>query len=210
MAQMTNRPWRIGDPLPWKAPATMTLDKAPDDNGRLGILSGVALDGAVRAPKAAPQAAIEHAELFNLIERGGKQLTSEEEAKRQQAILAEIEMMGLRPYLKAELAAEMNTGGTATERREDLAKLDAYANEWGLRLELPHKAAPSTLVAAFLNREAEHGLKHAERLHRSISFSHRCFNLADPTSDIFVSAVMRQARHTQQSSPQTKEDNGEI
>jgi hypothetical protein len=136
-----------------------------------------------------------------LVDRGLKEEADEAEQKRQQAILDDIEAKALRPYLKAELAAEMNTGGTRDERRRDIEALDAYAREWGLTLDLPRNPAHPVLVAAFLAQESEHGLKHLKRLHRSISFSYRCLNLPDPTADIIVSAVVRSVRAGNSKSP---------
>jgi hypothetical protein len=134
-------------------------------------------------------------ELLDIVELGAKTKVAAAAAKTEQAILDEIEMKALRPYLKAELAAEMHTGGTREQRREDIEALRAYAQEWGLTLGLPQKPAAATLVAAFLANQSEHGFRHVKRLARSISLSHRILNLPDPTADLIVAAVMRQARH---------------
>jgi hypothetical protein len=97
----------------------------------------------------------------------------------------------IRPYLKDELAAEMNSGGTAEQRREDFRKLKACCDRWNLPLNLPHEPAPWAGVAAFLIEEGERGIERATRLRDSIRYSHRSMNLADPTSDHIINAVLR-------------------
>ena len=128
--------------------------------------------------------------VLDLIEAGARQeaaLAVEEQARD---VNDELEAV-IRPYLKDEIAAEMDSGGSPEQRRDDFARLRAVCEQWGLPLNLPHEPAPWAGVAAFLIGESSRGLQHVMRLRNSISFSHRSLNLPDPTSDHLINAILR-------------------
>ena len=132
-------------------------------------------------------------DLFDLIEAGAArraELAAEEQARDANDGLE----AAIRPYLKDEIAAEMDSGGTVEQRREDFARLRVVCEKWGLPFNLPHEPAPWAGVAAFLIQEGAGDIEHATRLRNSISFSHRSLNLPDPTSDHVINAILRSIR----------------
>jgi hypothetical protein len=160
-----------------------------------GLLGGLIIDTDKPEPplrRLPPDpGAFEHT--LNLIELGAKQeaaLAAEEHARDAND---ELEA-AIRPFLKAEIAAEMDSGGSPEQRREDFAKLKATCEKWGLPFNLPHEPAPWAGVAAFLIHEGAGDIEHATRLRNSISFSHRSLNLPDPTSDHVINAILQSIR----------------
>ena len=98
-----------------------------------GLLGGLIIDTDKPEPplrRLPPDpGAFEHT--LNLIELGAKQeaaLAAEEQARDAND---ELEA-AIRPFLKAEIAAEMDSGGSPEQRREDFAKLKAMCEKWGL------------------------------------------------------------------------------
>jgi hypothetical protein len=198
MAQVKSAPpipWKIGDPFPWEK-TTATPDKAApigDENGPLsgkhGILSGVMLGlDALASPVRPDQEADQR--VFDLIDVGAKQEAELSAAEQRQAVGDGLEA-AIRPHLRDEIKAEKDSGGTAEQRRQDFQKLRECCAKWDLPLNLPHEPAPWTGVAALLIQEGEHGIEHVTRLRNSISFSHRSFNLPDPTADHIINAILR-------------------
>jgi hypothetical protein len=154
-----------------------------------GLLNGLVVDtDKPRPPLVARQD--DPQELFDLIERGAEQQAELVAQERQQAAGDELEA-AVRPYLKNELRDELDGGGTAEQRRNDIAKLKACCDRWNLPFNLPRESVPWAGVAAFLIEEGDHGIEHVTRLRNSISFSHRSMNLADPTADHLINAVLR-------------------
>jgi hypothetical protein len=139
-------------------------------DGEHGILSTLVFDSDAPATPAGVQD--DPQPVFDLIESGAKQQAVLRTQERQAADFAKMEA-AIRPYLANEIAAVMDSGGSAKQRRADLAKLKAYAAQQDYQLRLPHEGASPVLVAYFLSDESEHGIRHVRRLHRSISFSPR-------------------------------------
>jgi hypothetical protein len=127
--------------------------------------------------------------VYDLIEAGLKQQTEIVAAERERDINDDLES-ALRPYLKAELAEVMNSGGSPEQRRQDIAKLKDVCAKFGLPFNLPREPAPWAAVAALLAGEGDCGIEHVSRLRDSIRFSHRSFNLPDPTSDHIINAIL--------------------
>jgi hypothetical protein len=147
-------------------------------------------------------------ELFDLMEHGGEQLRAHHEARREKQICEDIEATCLAPYLKPELSTVLDGGGSVEQRKEDIAKLTTFAKTFDLYLDLTRRAAPATIVALFLaNEGAKHGYKHARRLARSISFSHRALGRDDPTADFITTAVLRSLQMEQRLSSQPRKEN---
>jgi hypothetical protein len=192
--------------LPWvksamamlapQQPAVTTDDYDRPLGGKHGILSGLVCDtDAPPPPLKSPrerraQAVAEQERLDQVIKLGLEHETSIAAEDREQDANDGLEA-AIRPYLKDELAAEINSGGTAEQRRQDFAKLKACCDRWGLPLNLPHEPVPWAGVAAFLIEEGERGIEHVTRLRDSIRFSHRSMNLSDPTSDHVINAILR-------------------
>jgi hypothetical protein len=158
-----------------------------------GLLSGLVIDTdapddpPVRRSPPDPQA---HQRVLDLIEAGARQEAALAVEERARAVNDELEAV-IRPYLKDEIAAEMDSGGSPEQRREDFARLRAVCERWNLPLNLPHEPAPWAGVAALLIEEGQRGIEAATRLRDSVRFSHRSMNLPDPTSDHVINAILR-------------------
>jgi hypothetical protein len=157
-------------------------------DGHEGLLSDLVIDTdapepLVRRSPPDPQA---HQRVLDLIDVGLKQEAALAVEERQRDANDGLEA-AIRPLLKDEIAAEMDSGGSPEQRREDFARLKAVCEKWNLPLNLPHWAG----VAALLIEEGQRGIEAATRLKNSISFSHRSLNLADPTSDHVINAILR-------------------
>jgi hypothetical protein len=201
---MAKTGFKIGDPFPWeKAPQKAVVTTDDDDNrplgGKCGILSGVVLDN--RGAPARPMRRQEDPQrLFELLDRGIEAEAEIETDNRLADINDKLEA-AIRPHLKAELAEEMDGGGSPEQRREDFAKLRACCEKWNLPFNLPHEPAPWAGVAALLIEEGDHGIDHVMRLRNSISFSHRSLNLSDPTADHVINAVLKSIANRKDPSP---------
>jgi hypothetical protein len=141
-----------------------------------------------------------HQRVLDLIEAGAKQEAALAAEERAREVNDELEAV-LRPYLKNEIAAEMDSGGSPEQRRKDFSRLRATCEKWNLPLNLPHEPAPWAGVAALLIEESQRGIEAATRLKNSISFSHRSLNLPDPTSDHFINAILRSIRNWKDPAP---------
>jgi hypothetical protein len=165
--------------------------------GDEGILSGIVIDTDASRPPL-PGRQEDPQRLFDIIERG-KQQEAELEAGNREADVNDGLEAAIRPYLKDELAAELDGGGSPEQRRKDVALLKTYCAKWGLPLNLPHEPAPWVAVAALLIEQDS--IEDATRLRNSISFSHRSLNLADPTADHVISAVLRSIANRKDHAP---------
>jgi len=162
-------------------------------DGHEGLLSGIVTDTDapddpfVRRSPPDPQA---FQRVLDLIEAGARQEAALAVEEQQRDANDGLEA-AIRPFLKAEIAAEMDSGGSREQRREDFARLKAVCEKWNLPLNLPHGPAPWAGVAALLIEEGQHGIEAVTRLRDSIRFSHRSLNLPDPTSDHVINAILR-------------------
>jgi len=122
----------------------------------------------------------------------------EEDLKRESEIAAwESDQQKLRdaidaaifPHLKAELEAENATQRVSAADRQRFKDFQACCERWGF----PALPAPPQAVAVFLAEKSEEDAA-AHRLARSISVVHRALNFSDPTEDVLIRAMIRQAR----------------
>ena len=95
----------------------------------------------------------------------------------------------LSPHLKAELAAENETARVTPKQKADFADFRATCTKWGM----PYLPAMPQAVAIFL---AEGDTDTVLRRCKSISVIHRAIGESvDPTEDVLVRAIVRQARN---------------
>ena len=95
----------------------------------------------------------------------------------------------LSPHLKAELAAENETARVTPKQKADFAAFRATCTKWGM----PYLPAAPQAVAIFL---AEGDADSVSRRCKSISVIHRAIGESvDPTEDVLVRAIVRQARN---------------
>jgi hypothetical protein len=95
----------------------------------------------------------------------------------------------LSPHLKAELAAENETARVTPKQKADFADFRATCTKWGM----PYLPAMPQAVAIFL---AEGDADTVSRRCKSISVIHRAIGESvDPTEDVLVRAICRQARN---------------
>src|SRR6516225_6239876 len=95
----------------------------------------------------------------------------------------------LSPHLKAELAAEDETARVTPKQKADFAAFRTLCTEWGM----PYLPAAPQAVALFL---AEGDADTVLRRCKSISVIHRAIGESvDPTEDVLVRAIVRQARN---------------
>jgi hypothetical protein len=94
----------------------------------------------------------------------------------------------LSPHLREELAAENATARVTPEEKEDFAAFRTLCTEWGM----PYLPAMPQAVAIFL---AEGDVDTVSRRCKSISVIHRAVSEPDPTDDVLVRAIVRQARN---------------
>jgi hypothetical protein len=95
----------------------------------------------------------------------------------------------LSPHLKAELAAENEVTRVSPRQKTDFADFRATCTKWGL----PYLPAKPQAVAIYL---AEGDANTVLRRCKSISVIHRAIGESvDPTEDVLVRAIVRQARN---------------
>jgi hypothetical protein len=110
----------------------------------------------------------------------------------------------LSPHLKAELAAENETARVTPKQKADFAAFRATCTKWGM----PYLPAAPQAVAIFL---AEGDADTVLRRCKSISVIHRAVSEPDPTDDVLVRAIVRQARNEAKvNSNQEKASNGNL
>jgi hypothetical protein len=163
-----------------------------------GLLSGIVVDTEAPARPLRPLEPEAEKRVLDLIERGKEQETALAAEERQLAVGDELEA-AIRPYLKNELAAELDGGGSPEQRRKDIGLLKTCCAKWGLPLNLPHEPVPWAAVAALLIEQDS--IEAATRLRNSISFAHRSLNLSDPTSDHMINAVLRSIANRKDPAP---------
>jgi len=144
-----------------------------------GILGGVVLDGSPEAEERERQErCAQDAREAELIAWHADQQTLKD------AIDAAIF-----PHLKAELEAENATARVSAADKQRFKDFQACCERWGF----PALPAPAQAVAVFLAEKSEQDAA-AHRLARSISVVHRALNFSDPTEDVLIRAMIRQAR----------------
>ena len=114
-----------------------------------------------------------------------------EEAEREAALQLLYDGIdaNLSPHLKAELAAENETARVTPKQKADFAAFRATCTKWGM----PYLPAAPQAVAIFL---AEGDADTVLRRCKSISVIHRAIGESvDPTEDVLVRAIVRQARN---------------
>jgi hypothetical protein len=95
----------------------------------------------------------------------------------------------LSPHLKAELAAEDETARVTPKQKADFAAFRTLCTEWAM----PYLPARPQAVAIYL---AEGDADTVLRRCKSISVIHRAIGESvDPTEDVLVRAIVRQARN---------------
>jgi hypothetical protein len=106
-------------------------------------------------------------------------------------------------FLKAELEAENVATRVTAEQKKDFARFRDYVREtW----QLPCLPAPAQAVAVFLMSESERGAAHIVKLRNSISAVHLALGMDDPTRDILIRALVRQAKAEATNSKQKGND----
>src|SRR6516165_398279 len=130
---------------------------------------------------------------WNAVEEQEKQQRKEaaDEEAREAALqrLYDAIDANLSPYLREELAAENATARVTTEQKEDFAAFRTLCTDWGM----PYLPAKPQAVAIFL---AEGNADTVLRRCKSISVIHRAIGESvDPTEDVLVRAIVRQARN---------------
>ena len=103
------------------------------------------------------------------------------------------------PHLKAELEAENATARVSAADKQRFKDFQACCERWGF----PALPAPAQAVAVFLAEKSEQDAAH--RLARSISVVHRALNFSDPTEDVLIRAMIRQARTEEKANNQKGE-----
>src|SRR6516165_1797715 len=93
-------------------------------------------------------------------------------------------------FLKVELEAENVATRVTAEQKKDFTRFRDYVGAWSL----PYLPAPPQAVAVFLMSESERGAAHMVKLRNSISAVHLALGMDDPTRDILISALVRQAK----------------
>ena len=146
-----------------------------------GILGGVVLDDS-------PEVAARDHEERRMQEAQAAELAAWE--LDQQQLRDQIDA-AIFPHLKAELEAENATQRVSATDKQRYKQFQSCCETWNF----PALPAPAQAVAVWLAEESVHGATHISRLARSISVVHRALNFSDPTEDVLIRALLRQARN---------------
>jgi hypothetical protein len=123
-----------------------------------------------------------------------KELEAAEHESVQQETASGIEnalIPHVRKELQEEIAARKLSPEILRRYRADFTAFKECCGRWGL----DYLPAGPPAVAVFLSEESRHGVKHIERLKKSIAAIHKAADLQDPTEDLLIRAILRLCRN---------------